>query len=85
MHRAQGYALIIDPIEGTKECDTFTCAHCQRVVHVNPKAHPDEFGSMCRNCMAMVCRECASKPCSPFLKEIEKAEAKAAALRSYEI
>lgn len=43
----------------------------------------DEFGSMCRNCMAMVCPACADGPCVPFMKKLEMAEKRDIALRSY--
>jgi hypothetical protein len=43
-------------------------------MHVKPKANMDEFGSMCRNCMKMVCPRCADGPCVPFQKKLEQAE-----------
>lgn len=97
MRKAGGYAVITSPEAaeinfgfrrefiraGTFEADTFSCVHCNRVVHVKPKASMDEFGSMCRNCMKMVCPKCASGPCVPFEKKLEMAEARTNALRSY--
>lgn len=59
---------------GLNEVDTFTCWHCSRIVHVRPRAPLDEFGSMCRNCMKMVCPACADKGCTPYLKKIEESE-----------
>lgn len=70
---------------GTFEADTFTCVHCNRVMHVKPKAPMDEFGSMCRNCMKMVCPTCANGPCIPFEKKLEAMERRDIALRSYGI
>jgi hypothetical protein len=43
----------------------------------------DEVGSMCRNCMKMVCPKCADGPCTPFEKKLEMAEKRGIALRSY--
>ncbi len=98
MRNPGGYAAITSPTPqavhfdrlrceliggGTYECDTFTCMHCGKVVHVRPKANPDEFGSMCRHCMKMVCPTCASGPCVPWLEKLERAERKQEALRSY--
>lgn len=98
MRRPGGYAIITSPItmqvdfdhlrcetvgEGTHEVDTFTCVHCGRVVHVKPGAIPDELGSMCRNCMQMVCPTCAPGPCIPWLKKLEAAERRDRMLRSY--
>jgi predicted transcriptional regulator len=52
-------------------------------MHVKTKAPMDEVGSMCRNCMKMVCPRCASGPCVPFLKKLELEEKRFQALRSY--
>ncbi len=97
MRNPQGYAVIISPerskvifdrfraeeVEGMVEVDTFTCCHCNRIMHVKPLAPMDEFGSMCRNCMKMVCPVCADGPCIPFEKKLEAWEARDRALRSY--
>ncbi len=98
MRNPQGYAVFTSPdaarvtldkfqcddiSAGTTERDTFTCVHCNKVMHVKPKASMDEFGSMCRNCMKMVCPKCASGPCVPFMKKLELMEKRDQALRSY--
>lgn len=98
MRRPGGYATITAPEptrvnfdrlrcevvgEGTFEADTYTCAHDNRIVHVKPGAIPEELGSMCRNCMQMVCPACAPGPCVPWLKKLEMAERRDRALRSY--
>jgi hypothetical protein len=89
MRNPQGYAVIISPDPskaffdglrqehipaGVVEIDTFTCCHCNHVIHVKPRASMDEFGSMCRNCMKMTCPKCADGPCVPFQKKLEQAE-----------
>jgi hypothetical protein len=78
-----GYAKSFDDRGIGLECDTFTCFHCNTVVHVNPKCHPDELGGMCRLCMKMICPACVDLPCLPFEKKLEIMEAKDRALRSY--
>jgi hypothetical protein len=98
MRKPDGYAVIVAPEptnvnfdrlrcerlpEGTSEADTYTCWHCNRIVHVKPGAIPDELGSMCRNCMHMVCPRCAPFGCIPWLKKLEIAERRERALRSY--
>jgi hypothetical protein len=98
MRRAGGYATITSPEptrvnfdrlrceiigEGFHEVDTYTCEHCNRIVHVKPGAIPEELGSMCRNCMKMVCPLCAPRGCIPWLKQLEIAERRGLALRSY--
>lgn len=98
MRNPGGYAVIVAPEptrvnfdrlrcetigEGTFEADTFTCIHCNHIVHVKAGAIPEELGSMCRGCMKMVCPRCAPGPCVPWLKQLEAAEARDRALRSY--
>ena len=98
MRRPGGYAVITSPgpamatfdgfrceqvSAGMLERDTFTCVHCNRIIHVKPFAPMDEFGSMCRNCMGMTCPTCASGPCIPFEKKLDEAEKRQIALRSY--
>lgn len=68
---------------GRYEVDTFTCNHCNRVIHVKSKASPDEFGSMCRGCMKMVCPKCADGPCTPFMKKLEMAFERNRRLKEY--
>jgi hypothetical protein len=75
---AQGYATITGP-DGMRECDTHTCAHCQRVVHVPVNKKIEEVGDFCRGCMRVICARCAGRSvCTPFLKKIERAETRAA-------
>jgi len=98
LRNAGGYSIITSPEAarvrydkfqcdeigaGITERDTFSCMHCNHVVHVKPKAPMDEFGSMCRNCMKMVCPKCAGGPCVPFMKKLEMAEKRDQVLRSY--
>lgn len=83
MRNAGGYAVIVDPECPLVEMDTFTCCHCNSVVHIKPKSKPDDFGSMCRSCMKMVCAKCADFGCTPFEKKLEAWEARDRALRSY--
>jgi len=85
MRNPGGYGVIFDPVFGTKETDSFTCFHCNSVVFVKPKTNPDDFGSMCRLCMKMVCQRCANFGCTPFEKKMEIAEARDRARRSYGI
>lgn len=75
MRNAQGYARITSP-EGVSECDTFTCFHCQRLTHVKPKCDPAELGGLCKVCMKLICSNCVGKSCTPFLKTIERMEAR---------
>jgi hypothetical protein len=40
-------------------------------------------GDFCRSCMKMICAACAGKGCTPFLKKLDRYEARYNALRSY--
>jgi hypothetical protein len=72
--REQGYACISDPESGIKEASTFTCNHCQRIVHVKAKADPYDLGGLCRLCDKMICPTCVGKDCVPFMKSVEQME-----------
>lgn len=77
MRNAGGYLLIISP-EGKAEADTFTCAHCQRVVLVKARAAAADCGGMCKRCMGLICPRCtAAGVCTPFEKKLKAAEKKA--------
>lgn len=99
MRNPGGYATIVSPEAsvakfdrfrceeihaGTYEADTFTCCHCNGVVHVKPRVSMDEFGSMCRNCMKMTCPTCADGPCVSFMKKIEEMEQRDYIRKQYE-
>jgi hypothetical protein len=87
MRNAQGYACIVDPDEGIREADTFTCFHCQQIIHVKPKMDPADMGGLCKLCMKLICPRCVGGRCDPFFKRVEreekKFEARMAARRSY--
>ena len=83
MPNAQGYATLSDPDAGVKECDTFTCEHCNAIIHKPTSKKIEEVGDFCRQCMKMICLRCAGKGCTPFLKQLEHAEKRQIALRSY--
>lgn len=97
MRRPGGYAVIVSPDvqrvnfdgfryeeigAGRYEADTFSCAHCNRVIHVPARSQGDEY--FCRNCMARICSPCADHPCIPFMKKIEQAEERDRIRRMYE-
>lgn len=81
--RAGGYAYIFDESGTQKECDTQTCNHCNRVMHIRPKCDPADLGGLCKLCMKYICPKCVGLGCTPFEKQLELIEAKARALRSY--
>lgn len=59
MRKPQGYGVINDPDKGVFERDTFTCAHCQKIVAVPPKADAADMGGWCFKCDKMICPGCA--------------------------
>jgi len=82
MRNPGGYATLSEP-DGVKESDTFTCNHCQYIVHVKPLIAPEEFGGLCKFCMKLICPKCVGKgSCTPWEKKMEKWEARDRFLRS---
>lgn len=95
MRNPQGYAQVVgggvvsrDPglqsLDQWGEADTFTCGHCQRIVHVPVKADPSNIGGHCKQCDTLICPHCVDKgTCDPWEKQMERMEARQQALRSY--
>lgn len=81
--RKEGYACLVDPDRGTKETDTYSCCHCNRIIHAPVNKKIEEVGDFCRNCMRVHCLSPACFECIPLLKKIERMEAQAWARRSY--
>lgn len=80
--REQG-VLIVTPAEGAvREQSTFTCCHCNCVTLVEARAAADDCGGFCRLCMRPTCKGCASGPCVPFERRLERVEARARLLAS---
>jgi hypothetical protein len=83
MRVAGGYAIIVEPGKADVEMDTFTCAHDNRVVFVRAGQDPSELGGFCRICMKHICGPCADLgSCTPYEREMEKAEARDRFLRA---
>ena len=79
----QGLATITDP-DGIREVSTFTCNHCNRIVHVKTGASPTDLGGMCGHCKHLICSECVEKGiCDPFMDQFARMEAALDARRSY--
>ena len=75
--RSRGYLVETDRVSGkvVRECDTFTCGHCNRVVPVPPRAAPAQLGGTCGNCQALICPRCAQDGrCTPFEERIARYE-----------
>jgi len=86
MRRPGGVKITMEPYGRVHEVDTFTCAHCQRVIEVPPKLPPEEMGGFCTCCAKLVCSKChASGICRPIEQRLIEAEAKYHARRSYEL
>lgn len=86
MHNPGGYAISFDVNGKCHEHETFTCQHCNIVVHVKPKCDPYDLGGMCRLCMKMICPACVDLGiCDPMEKKLDRMEARDRALRSYGI
>jgi len=78
MRSPQGYA-ILQSDEGSKEFDTFTCAHCQKITVVKPLCDPVDAGGLCQICDGYVCPTCVDiGTCTPWEKQMEIMEHRAA-------
>lgn len=67
-----------------KECDTFSCKHCNRVVFVNTRDRPEDVGGFCRCCTGLICGPCVDTGvCTPLEQRLQAMEQRADALRSY--
>ncbi|MAH46437.1 hypothetical protein CMI37_11435 [Candidatus Pacearchaeota archaeon] len=76
MRKPGGYLVTTGP-DGTQERDTFTCAHCQKVVLAKPSSDPADAGGLCRVCGGLVCGPCVSRgSCVPWEARMEVAEAR---------
>lgn len=88
MYRPGGTILVVDPdpprgTPGVREVDTFTCAHCQRLVEVPVRASPADCGGWCGRCAKPVCGPCADTGvCDPWERQLERLEARDRFLRS---
>lgn len=56
------------------EVMTSTCAHCQKLTDIPNKRKLTDVVDICRQCFALVCLDCADKPCIPWQKQIEDQE-----------
>ena len=86
MRNPGGYATIIEPGRSTREADTFTCVHCNRVVHAvadGKPARPEDIGGLCMQCHGLICPACVGKGCDPLEEKLRRWEARQAARRSY--
>jgi hypothetical protein len=85
MRRAQGWLIVTNTDGSTDEADTFTCAHCQKIVPCRAKQSPYELGGFCRLCDRLICSKCAGRDCAPFMRQIEAAEEREYRRRQYEL
>lgn len=59
------------PANGEREHDTFTCAHCNKIVVVKPMMDAADMGGLCKVCMGFTCPHCTGQGCVPFEKKLE--------------
>ncbi len=83
VHRS--YAIITDPDAPGgvgMEADTFTCHHCQFVVHMKPFATLSNSNGLCRQCWKPICTACVRLgTCTPWEAQLEQIEARDRLLR----
>jgi len=73
-----GYATLYDPgFKGghPREADTFTCGHCNKIVHVKVKGSLEDLGGRCSVCDALICPNCVkSGRCDPMEEKLKRLE-----------
>jgi hypothetical protein len=72
--RPGGYGVETSPDGKVKEQDSFTCKHCNRVVFVNARQHPEDAGGFCSLCSGLICPHCVGKGCDTFEAKLERLE-----------
>ena len=82
MRKPQGYAILTGP-NSVQEWDTRTCAHCNRVDHIEPMCDPADMGGLCGVCAGLICQDCVGKGCDPLEEKLKREEASYHARRSY--
>jgi hypothetical protein len=56
------------------EVMTSTCVHCAKITDIQSRKRMLDVVDICRQCMRLICADCAGKPCSPWQKKIEAIE-----------
>jgi hypothetical protein len=75
-----GQATYHAPDGTVVEQDTYTCAHCNRIILLKPAQSP--YGG-CRQCGGMICSTCVGDVvCKPWERRMEETEARFAMRRS---
>jgi hypothetical protein len=84
--QARGQATWIDPARDKPLVrDTVHCAHCEALHFVTPGVVPTDEGGWCMRCGDYICGPCADKGrCTPWERQMERAEARGALLRQVE-
>jgi len=75
LRKAKSYIQILDPEApgGLIEQDSFSCAHCNRIVIVEPGSGRER--GICQRCRKLVCgRKACMDRCDPIEAKIERME-----------
>ncbi|MGE0290340.1 MAG: hypothetical protein AB7I42_24850 [Bradyrhizobium sp.] len=77
MRKPGGHYFICDETGSQRTRDTFSCAHCNKIVVVKPMCDPADMGGRCYVCDSFICTGCVGKGCDPLEKKLERIEAQA--------
>lgn len=84
--KALGFLTVYGEGKIVRECDTFTCQHCNTIVPVPPMAKGNDMpGGQCKGCMGLVCTQCYDKGgCDHIEKKLERFERRSRWHRQYD-
>lgn len=82
MRRPGGLLITVSEL-GTKEVDTFTCKHCNKIVEVQPRCDPADMGGRCNVCDGLICPSCVGKGCDVIEEKLKRWEHQATVRQDY--
>lgn len=75
MRRPGGYTFLTDVNGQVEEGETFTCVHCNKIVHVPRGGLPTDVGGLCYGCNGLICSTCCDTGvCDPLEEKFKRME-----------
>ena len=71
-----GVSEYIDALGNVTTFYCSTCSHCQHQTEFPSMREMHKYVDVCRSCMKLICLSCCDKPCDPWIKSVERQEAR---------